>query len=88
MLQRYSVRLRIYSWFMKYCHPKLASAGVIAAFPVVTLVGANKHFWRRCRGRHRLKYIDKVMNKIEIGIRLLKRLTWLCFLVFVDMKTG
>ena len=21
MLQRYSVRLRIYSWFMKYCHP-------------------------------------------------------------------
>ena len=42
MLQRYSVRLQIYSWFMKYCHPKLASAGVIAAFPVVTLVGANK----------------------------------------------
>ena len=30
MLQRYSVRLQIYSWFMKYCHPKLASAGVIA----------------------------------------------------------
>src|SRR6185312_4039197 len=29
MLQRYSVRLRIHSWFMKYCHPKLASAGVI-----------------------------------------------------------
>ena len=53
--------------------PKLASAGVIAAFPVVTLVGADKHFWRRCRERHRLKYIDKVMNKIEIGIRLLKR---------------
>jgi len=24
------VRLQIYSWFMKYCHPKLASAGVIA----------------------------------------------------------
>ena len=30
MLQQYSVHLRIYSWFMKYCHPKLASAGVIA----------------------------------------------------------
>ena len=30
MLQRYSVCLRIYSWFIKYCHPKLASAGVIA----------------------------------------------------------
>src|SRR6185312_6013511 len=30
MLQRYSVRLQIHSWFMKYCHPKLASAGVIA----------------------------------------------------------
>ena len=30
MLYRYSVRLRIYSWFMKYCHPKLASVGVIA----------------------------------------------------------
>ena len=30
MLQRYSVHLRIYSWFMKYCHPKLAYAGVIA----------------------------------------------------------
>ena len=29
MLQRYYVHLRIYSWFMKYCHPKLASAGVI-----------------------------------------------------------
>ena len=43
MLQRYSVRLRIYSWFMKYCHPKLASAGVIAAFPVVTLVGTNNN---------------------------------------------
>ena len=41
MLQRYSVRSRIYSWFMKYCHPKLASAGIIAAFPVVTLVGVN-----------------------------------------------
>ena len=27
------------------------------------------------------------MNKIEIGIRLLIRLTWLCFLVFVEMKT-
>jgi len=26
---------------MKYFHPKLASAGVIAASPVVTLVGAN-----------------------------------------------
>ena len=44
MLQRYSVCLRIHSWFMKYCHPKLASAGVIAAFPVVTLVGANTIF--------------------------------------------
>ena len=30
MLQRYSVRLRIYSWFMKYCLPKLASMVVIA----------------------------------------------------------
>jgi hypothetical protein len=57
-------------------------------FPVVTLVGAKKHFLRRCRGRHKLKYIDKVMNKIEIGIRLLNRLTWLYFLVFVDMKIG
>ena len=28
------------------------------------------------------------MNKIEIGIRLLNRITWLCFLVFVDIKTG
>ena len=73
---------------MKYYHPKLASAGVIAAFLVVTLVGANKYFFRRCRGRHILKYIDKVMNKIEIGIRLLNRVTWLCFLVFADMKTG
>ena len=43
MLQRYSVHLRIYSWFMKYCHPKLASAGVIAGDV----------------GRHRVKYIDK-----------------------------
>ena len=43
MLQRYSVCLQIYSWFMKYCHPKLASAGVITAFPVVTLVGANNN---------------------------------------------
>ena len=41
MLQRYSVCLQIYLWFMKYCLPKLASAGVIDAFPVVTLVGAN-----------------------------------------------
>ena len=82
------MRLLIHSWFIKYCHPKLVSAGVIAAFPVVTLVGANKHFLCHCRGRHRLKYVDKVMNKIEIGIRLLNRLTWLCFLVFVDMKTG
>ena len=41
MLQQYSVHFHIYSWFMKCCHPKLASAGVIAAFPVVTLVGAN-----------------------------------------------
>ena len=42
MLQWYSVRLRIYSRFMKYCYPKLASTGVITAFPMVTLVGANK----------------------------------------------
>ena len=82
MLQRYSVRLQIYSWFMKYGHPKLASAGVITTFPVVTLVGANKHFWHHCRVRHILKYIDKVMNKIEIGIRLLNRLTWLLFSIF------
>ena len=41
MLQQYSVRLRIYSWFMKYLPPQLASTGVIAVFPVVTLVGAN-----------------------------------------------
>ena len=41
MLQRYSLRLRIYSWFLKYLPPQLASAGVIAAFPVVTLLGAN-----------------------------------------------
>jgi hypothetical protein len=41
MLQRYFVRLRIYLWFMKYCHPKLVSAGIIAAFSVVMLVGAN-----------------------------------------------
>jgi hypothetical protein len=67
--------------------PQLASAGVIAVFPVMTLVGVNKYFWRLCRGRHKLKYIDKIMNKIEIGIRLPNRLTWLYFLVFVDMKT-
>ena len=47
MLQRYSVRLRIYSWFMKYYDPKLASAGVIAAFPVVMLVGANMPYAER-----------------------------------------
>ena len=41
MLLRYSVLVRIYSWFMKFYHLKLASAGVIAAFPVVMLVGAN-----------------------------------------------
>ena len=57
-------------------------------FPVVMLVGANKHFWRRCQGKHIVEYIDKVVNKIEIGIRMLNRLTWLCFLVFVDMKIG
>ena len=56
MLQWYSVRLRIYSWFMKYCHSKL---GVCGRHRQVTLVGANKHFWCRCRGRHRVKYIDK-----------------------------
>ena len=43
MLQWYSVRLRIYSWFMKYLPLQLASVGVIAVFPVVTLVGANTH---------------------------------------------
>jgi len=32
---------------MKYCHPKLASAGVIAAFLVVTLVGANTHLGKK-----------------------------------------
>ena len=30
-----------YSWFMKYLPPQLASAGVIAVFSVVRLVGAN-----------------------------------------------
>ena len=44
MLQRYSVRLRIHSWFMKYCHPKLASTGVIAGD-----IGRRQHLipWRR-----------------------------------------
>ena len=69
---------------MKYCHPKLASAGVIAGD-----VGRRQQaFLAPLPGRHRVKYIDKVVNKIEIGIRLLNRLTWLCFLVFVDMKIG
>ena len=85
MLQRYSMRLRIYSWFMKYSHSKL---GVYGRHHQVTLVGTNKHFWHHCRGRHRVEYIDKVVNKIEIGIRMLNMLTWLCFLVFVDMKIG
>jgi len=49
MLQRYSVRWRIYSWFMNYLPPQLASAGVIAVFPVVTLVGANS---QPNHGRH------------------------------------
>ena len=31
----------------------------LRASSLVTLVGANKHFWGRCRGRHRVKYIDK-----------------------------
>ena len=62
--------------------------GVCGRHRQVTLVGANKHFWRHCRGRHRVEYIDKVVKKIKIGIRMLNRLTWLCFLVFVDMKTG
>ena len=38
MLQRNSVRLRIYSWFMKYCHPKLGFCG---RHRQVMLVGAN-----------------------------------------------
>jgi len=59
---------------MKYCHPKI---GVCGRHRQVTLVGANKHFWRRCRGRLRVEYIDKVVNKIEIGIRMLNRLTFL-----------
>ena len=33
MLQRYSVRLRIYSWFMKYCHPKIGVCGRHHCFP-------------------------------------------------------
>ena len=41
ILQRYSVRLRIYLWFMKYLPPQLASTGVITVFPMVTLIGAN-----------------------------------------------
>ena len=41
MIQRYSVRLLIYSWFMKYLPPPLASAGRHRCFPAVTLVGAN-----------------------------------------------
>ena len=46
---------------------------------LLSIRNTNKHFWRHCQGRHRVKYIDKVVNKIEIGIRLLNRLTWLCF---------
>jgi len=56
--------------------------------PVVTLVGANKQFLAPLPWRHRLKCIDKSYEQIEIGIRLLNMLTWLCFLVFIDMKTG
>ena len=69
---------------MKYCHPKLASAGVITS----DVDRRQQAFLAPLLGRHIVKYIDKVVNKIKIGICLLNRLTWLCFLVFVDMKIG
>jgi len=39
MLQWYSVRLRIHSWFIKYCHPNWR----LRASSLVTLVGANSN---------------------------------------------
>jgi hypothetical protein len=47
MLQQYSLRLRIYSWFMKYMPLQWVSAGIIVVFLVVTLVGTNN-----CPPRH------------------------------------
>ena len=59
------MRLRIYSWFMKYYHPKLASAGVIATFPVVTLVGANSS-----QVNHVIESLHPVQVYIPLGFVL------------------
>ena len=54
MLWWYSMRLL--SWIT--CHP-IDVCGRRCCLPVVTLVGTNKHFWRCCRGRHRLNNLFK-----------------------------
>ena len=57
MLQRYSVRLRIYSWFMKYCHSKL---GVCGRHRQVMLVGANTYVsWGHVRSWLGLQVLGK-----------------------------
>ena len=84
MLQQYSVRLQIYSWFMKYCHPKLASAGVIAG----DVGRCQQAFLALLPGKAQCEIYRQSCEQNQVGIRLLNKLTWLCFLVFVDMKTG
>ena len=75
MLQRYSVRLWVYSWFMKHCHPKLASAGVIAVFPVLTLVGANNDRFRPTTNFNpNPERIGRIVRRRVVPPQ--KRLTW------------
>ena len=73
MLQRYSVRLRIYSWFMKYCHPKLAYAGVIAAFPMVTLVGPQQAFLAPLPGKAQIEEYRQIDERNQNWYSLAKQ---------------
>ena len=68
--------------------PQIGVCGRHRCFPVGDVGRRQQAFLTPLPGKAQIEVYRLVMNKIEIGIRLLNRLTWLYFLVFVDMKIG
>ena len=55
MLQQYSVRLRIYSWFMKYCHPKIGICERHRCFPGGDVVRRQQAFFVPLPGKTQIE---------------------------------
>ena len=88
MLQRYSVRLRIYSWSMKYCHPNWRLRASLL-FPGGDVGRRQQAFLVPLPGKAQIKIYRQSYEQIQNWYLLAKQANLaLFFFVFVDMKTG